>query len=81
VKPNRYVRNGSVQISDDGCFRMIFLYGEAVYDPRSDMFGVGGLKIGRPNELVFHITGRTFYPTLHGYLSFSNGGAKDSAAN
>ena len=72
VKSNRYIRNGDVQVSVIDGMRWTCLYGDVCSDPKSDLFGMWGMRVGRSNELVFHIAGSTFYPTNKGYVSFGN---------
>jgi hypothetical protein len=62
---NKYVRNGSVQRFNDGEFSGVMLFGKALYDPR-DPWSPRHL-LGRPEELVFTVAGRTYYPTPEGY--------------
>jgi hypothetical protein len=67
---NEYIRDGEVRRGEDG--RIVFLFGIKLYDPRA--FDRGGLfqpydnAFGRPNEIVFHIAGETYFPTKNGYV-------------
>lgn len=70
---NQYVRNGTVQRFDGGEYRGVFLYGLRVFDPvaaKRDFPNavLSWNELGRPNEIVLHIAGVTYYPTRSGYV-------------
>lgn len=82
MRLNKYVRNGAVQFDHDGPYRLTLLYGTSKYDPRLKQVSwatfdgvaipaaasISPDQMGRPNEIVFHVAGTTYYPTQTGYV-------------
>ena len=68
---NTYVRNGSVVRGEDGPLKTTMLFGQKMFDPCA-LFEPSCIPRhlhGRPHEMVLHIAGETYYPTIdRGYV-------------